>query len=210
MKTILFPGWGIPPAEYRQHFPDAEIIDYGFFGNESDSPHPLDALEQLNETVVVIGHSLGTVFAIRTAAKFPNLVRKLILYAPFVRFVAKDAVPGHPAIAVENMLHQCETVPQRMLRAFKRNLYHPAPTPADPWPSENATPLAEGLRVLLTADIAPQLPLIQGIETEIISGAQDAIVAPAMIAYFETLMPNAKPIRINNGGHMSILTSSPS
>lgn len=205
-QQILFPGWGIPPDKYQASI-DSKIIDYHFF-TEDDSKFQHPSLT-LNVPSKLIGHSLGTVFAIQTALRNPEQTTTLILYAPFTRLIQSISIPGHPASAATAMIRQCSDAPTLMLRAFWRNLFYPQKTPLS-WqvPEFINTPrLADGLKILLETNLSPLITKLAKAQfpIQIHCAQHDKIVMPEMTRYFSNTLPNAKLILHPECGHHFLL-----
>ena len=89
-EAIIFPGWGVPGELYwssleDSSFASAEIFDYGFFEDE-ESPMKTPLYDE-EIPPVIVGHSMGALFAIRLALQNLGAVHRLILMNPFPKFV---------------------------------------------------------------------------------------------------------------------------
>lgn len=124
MPPILFlHGWGgtfeslLPLAQEFQKGCSAYLLDLPGFGQSSDPPPDWGIFEYtdflkafidkvgLSTPVFVIGHSFGGALALSLAAKYPDMVSKLVVCAPSWRRASPTGRRGVPR-AVSAVLHQ--------------------------------------------------------------------------------------------------------
>ena len=97
-ETIVFPGWGVPRELYfdaldQTSLGSVDIVDYGFF-NDEESPLYTPIFDQEEDIPpVIVGHSMGALFAVRLALQNIAAVHRLILVNPFPKFVRDETFP---------------------------------------------------------------------------------------------------------------------
>ncbi|MDQ7074663.1 MAG: pimeloyl-ACP methyl ester esterase BioH [Gammaproteobacteria bacterium] len=103
---VLLHGWGLNRGVWQSLIPRLEsfyrvtALDLAGFGSESDRPvadleQMVERLaEQVSESSVWLGWSLGGMVALRLAARFPAKVSKLIMVAASPRFVQAENWPS--------------------------------------------------------------------------------------------------------------------
>ena len=130
---------------------------------------------------VIVGHSMGAVFAVRLALQNIENVRRLILINPFPKFVRDESFPcGWELSAVESMRKGLQTRPQTVLRSFLRTCAMPEKYPGMYPETLNIQALDEGLKFIEEADIRAELPLLNDIPVFMLDGDADQIVNPEM------------------------------
>ena len=134
MTITCFPGWATSPEIFQQCLrllPDivASVVDFGYFGERiaSESLHP-DAVvpRVVDRPCVVVGVSMGALYALRAAALFPDKVRGILLVSGFPRFLEDAGYQAQPAAALESMRSQLSRKPSALLEGFYRSLAHPS------------------------------------------------------------------------------------
>jgi len=204
IKTILFPGWAVPPEMYS-HFNADMTIDYGFFGGKpcfEDILNPLEQLEALQpaKPYRIIAHSLGGLFALRTS-QFRDNADAIILYGCFAKFAESDDNPdGQPQRQVEAMRKQLKRNPQILLKSFHRTMVKPAKINITVPDTLNADKLDEGLYLLQSCDIRGELHSVKP-RVKILHGAEDSIVSPRLAEMLSEAIPDSELKIFNNSGH---------
>ncbi len=183
-EAIIFPGWGIPPEFYwdsieKCSFSSVDIFDYGFF-QDSDEPMNLPSGED-EYPPVLIGHSMGAMFAVRAALQDPESVRRLILINPFPCFVRKeDFSCGWEKTTIELMRKNLKRKPAAQLTSFLRMCASPGTFNRTLPEILNVRALDDGLLFLETEDVRPELPLLEEVSVICLESEADAIVNPLM------------------------------
>lgn len=203
MKTLYFPGWALPVHLY----PDNGIVNYHFFDESNSSPMEQFIPQGLSVPTHVIGHSMGTVLALLTAARYPKQVQKLTLYAPFVQFANHDSnYHAWPLGGIHLMQQQLPQNPQQTLKRFYRSAFTPERPPLPPPGFVNVGALMEGLRFLEECDLSAIIPEIKGMEIEVHAGSADAVVSMDMTRAAVSLF--SSPVHFyehEKKGHIQIL-----
>ncbi len=183
-ETIIFPGWGVPGELYwssleDSSFASAEIFDYGFFEDE-ESPMKTPLYDE-EIPPVIVGHSMGALFAIRLALQNLGAVHRLILMNPFPKFVRDDTFPcGWDPSAVESMRSGLRSRPQTVLKSFLRMCAMPGKYPVELPERLNTQALDDGLRFIAETDLRQALPLLTDIPVFVLDADADRIVNPEM------------------------------
>lgn len=179
-EAIIFPGWGVPGELYwdsleQSSFSSAEIFDYGFFEDE-ESPMKVPLFDE-EIPPVIVGHSMGAVFAVRLALQNIENVRRLILVNPFPKFIKDETFPcGWELSAVESMRNGLRTRPQAVLKSFLRACSMPDKYPGMYPEVFNTQALDEGLKLIEDSDIRQELSLLTDIPVFVIDADADQIV----------------------------------
>lgn len=186
-ETIVFPGWGVPRELYFDAFeqtsPESvDIVDYGFF-NDEESPLNTPIFDQEEDLPpVIVGHSMGALFAVRLALQNLEAVRRLILVNPFPKFVRDGTFPcGWKRDAVTAMRNGLRTRPSTVIRSFLRSCAMPEKYPGMFPETFNIQALDEGLAFIEESDIRAELELLtDAIPVFVLDGNADQIVNPEM------------------------------
>ena len=210
---LFLPGWAIPPSWYRPCLsalcPEMEIIDPGFYGNGIEAFSPAAYLRRLEATNcsgrILLAHSLGTMFALRAAARCDQ-VRALILFNPFARFSEAPGYPGRPTRDIRAMQLQLRRDPQTLLDNFIKTVYRPDCPPSENPEGGQATSLAAGLQCLLEEDFREDLPSVR-CPTLLLCGGADAISGQGQAAFLAAALPDAELCTFEHGGHALPLTA---
>lgn len=212
MKTILFPGWAMPPVKniYEEFIPNLmstfDIVDYGFFEprHKFDFKNPDSEIAKFadKEYDFVIGYSLGSQFALRLALLSNTQPKALIIISGFAKFAeSKDNPFGQNNFALNAMITGMKIQPAKVLREFykvsfghlKKNIidekYIPVPSA-----------MAEALRFLLDCDFRSNLKKIN-CPTLVIAGEQDTVVKPSLSEELAKSIVNAEFKLERGSGH---------
>ena len=225
---VLLHGWAMhggvfaPLVERLRAQRTLYVVDLPGHGHSRDSgvPLELDACAEAVRAAVPAapwcGWSLGGAVALRAAARWPDAVPALAMVCATPRFVADDDWPwGMPAdtfasfeaglradwsgtvdrfLALEAFGLEDARERVRELRALA--LERGAPSPRV---------LAEGLRLLETADLRPQLPAL-AVPSLWLAGRRDRVIAPAALQAAAQRAPRARCEVIDRAGHAPFLT----
>lgn len=210
-ETIIYPGWGVPRGLYfdaldQTSFASVDIVDYGFF-NDEESPLYTPIFDQEEDIPpIIIGHSMGALFAVRLALQNIEAVRCLILINPFPKFVRDDSFPcGWERSAVTAMRNGLKTRPDTVLRSFLRACAMPDKYPGMFPETFNIQALDEGLAVIEETDIRNELPLLaDNLPVFVLDGDADQIVNPEMTSVL-TEACSAMRHTFSGWGHLMIL-----
>lgn len=188
-EAIVYPGWGVPRGLYfdaleQTSFASIDIVNYGFF-NDEESPLYTPIFDQEeNIPPVIVGHSMGALFAVRLALQNIEAVQKLILINPFPKFVRDESFPfGWERSAVTAMRNGLKKRPDTVIRSFLRTCAVPDKYPGMYPETFNLQALDEGLALIEESDIRQELPLLaERIPVFVLDGGADQIVNPEMTA----------------------------
>ena len=183
-EAIVFPGWGVPGELYwnsleESSFASAEIFDYGFFEDE-ESPMKTPLFDE-EIPPVIVGHSMGALFAVRLALQNLGAVHRLILINPFPKFIRDDTFPcGWEPAAVESMRSGLRNRPQTVLKSFLRMCAMPDKYPGILPERLNPQALDDGLKLIEETDLRQVLPLLTDIPVIVLDADADRIVNTEM------------------------------
>jgi len=210
-ETIVFPGWGVPRELYfdaldQTSLGSVDIVDYGFF-NDEESPLYTPIFDQEEDIPpVIVGHSMGALFAVRLALQNIAAVHRLILVNPFPKFVRDETFPcGWERSAVTAMRNGLKTRPDTVIRSFLRACAMPDKYPGMYPETFNIQALDEGLAVIEETDLRNELALLTDtIPVFIIDGDADQIVNQEMSAAFADAC-SAVRHTFSGKGHLMLL-----
>lgn len=214
-KLVLLHGWAMTPRVWEGL---VAALPPGFEVHAPALPcHPggvaatptleawADALATtLPDDALVCGWSLGAMVAMALAIRHPHKVRRLVLAGATPRFVAGDGWPhGLPADVVAAFTQGFAAAPSPTLRRFlslqtqgdaRRKAVQSALSATlargDDADAVCDTALAEGLRVLVEADLREDLPLLHQ-HTLLIHGDGDALMSLAGARALADSLPEA-------------------
>lgn len=214
MKTIIIPGWGVPIEQYEIFNHDA-IVDFGFFNEDTSvtksynvtkfDPTNIDTIfeEEIfkGENTVVVAHSLGSLFALRTS-QIPENIKAIIVIGGFAKFTKSDddypdGKPESGPIMMKNMLNLS---PQMVLNKFYEAMINPSEFTMTPPNKCNKNELKAGLDSLKEIDNRATLNDID-IPILIIHGDSDQIVSVKLGEYLNENLRNSQIQIIKDAGH---------
>ncbi len=207
-EAIIFPGWGVPGELYwssleQSTFASAEIFDYGFFEDE-ESPMKTPLFDE-EIPPVIVGHSMGAIFAVHLALQNPGAVHRLILINPFPKFVKDETFPcGWDPSALEAMRGGLQIRPQTVLKSFLRMCAMPDKFAGTVPERLNPQALDDGLKLIGETDLRQALPLLTDIPVFVLDADADRIVNTEMS---RTLADACLAVRhtFHGWGHFMIL-----
>lgn len=151
------------------------------------------------ETFAVLGYSMGTAVAIRTAARYPERVSALVLTAGLAR------VDRHVGLNLDVWQHLLDD-PDALARFVLLNCFGPeALNSLDGWDevlrgTADGVPAGTGdhLDLLRTIDVRADLPGIT-VPTLVVATTQDTLVPPHHSRGLASAIPGAKLVEIESG-----------
>lgn len=208
---LLLPGWAIP-LNYYSSLLDAiktkvrtGIFDYGFFPKTPvKEPMKIPALASDCAPLVIVAHSMGTLFAFRQAVSHPS-VKAVILFGAFARFAAGGKIPGRSIEDIDAMRRHLKESPEMLLKSFYRASASPDPLRIPPPPELNTQALVEGLEILATADVSESLPSFSVPCLNFVS-SNDLIVDAPMSSALSSLLPKMRTVHYTGAGHLLPVT----
>ncbi len=210
---LLLPGWGLAIDAYPDLGHD-RAVDYGLFGEAPAFPFadPGSGLCRLLprgqvEPLVLLGHSLGALLALKLVAQLPpGRIRALVLIAGFARFT-DDGVgwPGQPVAAVDAMIGRLAEDPAAVLRSFLRRAADPERHALPPPPALRPEALAAGLVALRETDLRPGLATCAA-PVLLLHGTADRIVPWAQAERLAGMLPDVRLVGVADAGHLIPVT----
>ncbi len=206
-EILVLPGWAIPPAYYMPLLSAlksrnrASVFDYGFFPEvASGFPMRLPELSPDSSPLLVLGHSMGSLLALKLAASCPA-VKGLILFNPFARFSESPSVPGRRIEDILSMKTHLGENAESLLKSFYRAAAAPEPMKMQPPEFLNVKALSEGLEFLLEADASSSAQSLRVPALGFSSGS-DSIVDAAMASALSGMAPALQMKPVTGAGHM--------
>jgi pimeloyl-[acyl-carrier protein] methyl ester esterase len=189
---VLVPGWAAslncwsplikPLSDLPRH--------YSLY---TEQPYPSSHVDaSLNVPGVLVGWSLGGMLCIESAARFPERVRGLVLFATLPRFVDPGGIIGWSPRIVDRMRRRVQDAPEETVAAFVDRQFsdddrqcgvpeaYAQACQSSHW---NTDMLADGLQYLIDADLRHALDQLE-CPILFVHGSDDGI---APIAGFERL-----------------------
>ena len=211
IDLLMLPGWAIPTGYY---FPllssiktkvRTRVFDYGFFpASPSKASMRVPELSANCAPLVIVAHSLGSLFAFKLAASNPS-VKALILFGAFARFAAGGAIPGRNHEDIDAMRKHLVENPEVLLKSFYRASASPEPLKIPPPEILNLKALSEGLEILATDDVSSLMPAVTPPCLDFIS-SNDLIVDAPMSSALSALLPKMQTRSFQAVGHLLPLT----
>ncbi len=203
VRYVFFPGWAVAPEYYRcLNFLDGEwpeVTDYGFFTAAATfEPRHIPACADAAEPVVILAHSMGTMFALRAAATRTH-IKALVLFSPFARFSEAEGYGGQPLRILKAMRMQLRRDPKALLENFYSAMSNPEVIGFEPGASINVAALDNGLECLMEYDVRELLPEIK-CPVLLIQGGMDNISAHGQAAYLAERLPSGHRKTITDAG----------
>lgn len=207
-EIITYHGWGFD-AECWQRlqslFPDSikwKNFDRGYF-NDPDSP----SFSKESNYKVTITHSFGLHQCGDDMLQRADLV---LIISGFLHFHPKAAqFRRRSKLVLREMINQFEEEPEKVLKTFYRNVFHPQKTFGLPNKEINHSLLIEDLKLLDRSEIS--LPMLKKTgRICIFQGADDAIVPKEKgRGLFEQFGDKAQYFELKKAGHALPLTHAP-
>ncbi len=156
--------------------------------------------------VDIVGHSLGGMFAAEIAAVCPQLVRRVVLVAPFGLWVDETPIPDLFVMSPNQLQRAMWSDPeshasQQALSSATNGRSGPAAIVAR---ASNLSAAGKFLWPIPDRGLRKRLPLIKA-PTLIIAGAADGLVPPRYAEEFRGLIPGSRTAVIEGAGHMPML-----
>ncbi len=186
------PGYG--KSTGAEHFTD--VIDVALYYRELVESLGLDSVD-------VVGHSLGGMFAAELAAIAPQLVRRLVLVNAFGLWRDDEPAPDPFGAAAEVKAAKWHGEPPK---AEPTNF---VPDPEDPhaailFAAQNLGTATKFMWPIADRGLRRRLPYIQA-PALVIHGASDGLIPAAYADEFARLIPNARVVRIEGAGHLPMV-----
>ena len=225
---LLIHGWGMHSGMWGQVTRElskshrVHCVDLpGYASSDTCTPYDLDALvqqfsAQFNETMTVVGWSLGGQLALRWAQQHPEQVSRLVLVATTPCFVQKEN--WNSAMAIDTLREFAASLLQNHAQTLRRFLALQVRG------SENEKQLLSDLRAQLFAKGEPAMEALKGgldilrdtdmrevlknIEqaTLVIAGERDTLTPAAASAYMADTLPNAHLAVVKGAAHAPFLS----
>jgi len=230
-KTPLFflHGWAMTPAVWQPLIAalgteNFEIHAPALPGHDGSAPNIKPTLTAWADVLAptlpldatVIGWSLGAMLALELARTRPEQVGRLILLSATPRFVsAPDWPHGLDAAVVASFTDGYTSQPTQTLRRFltlqtlgdasRRQLLPQLEAAAVPHTGSPLPMLADGLKILATSDLHPQLAEIRQ-PVHLIHGSDDALMPVEAARQIKAALPYARLTVFEHCGHAPLLS----
>lgn len=208
---LLLPGWAIPLSYYAPLLSTiktkvrASVFDYGFFpAAPAQESIKIPSLASGCAPLVVIAHSMGSLFAFRHALSHPS-VKAIVLFGAFARFAASGKIPGRSIEDIDAMRKHLQESPEMLLKSFYRASASPDPLRIPPPQNLNLQALSEGLEILATEDVSEKLSTLAVPCLDFVS-SNDLIVDAPMSSALAALLPKMQTLKFQGAGHLLPIT----
>lgn len=214
MKKIIIPGWGVPIEQYEPLRHDG-IIDFGFFNEDSTSTKsynitkfdPINIDDILQEEIfktensIIVAHSLGALFALRTS-QIPENIKAIVLIGGFAKFtkIDEEYPDGKPEAGIIMMKNMLNISPQMVLNKFYAAMSDPEELTITPSTKCNASRLKSALDALKNCDNRSILNDLD-IPVLIIHGDSDKIVSLQLAEFLDKNLRNSQIQIVKDAGH---------
>lgn len=207
MKKIFFPGWGFAPEDYSAFTEGMELVlDYGFFSDSVTYDIKKKDLPEVTDDSVLIGHSLGGLFAVEHSVT--SKVKAVVLVSGFPLFVQKDDFNyGQKTANVRVMQENISSDPFRQLKSFARSVFSPEKGNFQVKNECNSSLLRDGLDALISTDLRETISYIK-VPVYIIHGKKDRIVSYNIAEWMNENILNSHLVPFENAGHALPFTRS--
>lgn len=201
MTKIFINGWGsskrIWDSVQNASGKTFDTISWTFF---TQNTHPA---AMLPDNSVMVGWSIGALFALQTAVKNPEKVSSLVLISGCARMTADKDYPGADARAIRAMKMQLRRDKTTVLRNFGEMCFSNGKD-SENYVSEgqqfDTSVLNAGLDILAQTDLRESLDNVT-IPVKLIHGTDDTVIPFACSEILRDTLPNAELIRIERGLH---------
>jgi pimeloyl-ACP methyl ester carboxylesterase len=147
-----------------------------------------------NAPVDIVGHSLGGMFAAEIAAVCPQLVRRLVLVAPFGLWLNEAPIPDLFVMSPNQLQRAMWSDPESHAsqEALSGSTNGKSGSAAIVARASNLSAAGKFLWPIPDRGLRKRLPLIKS-PTLILAGAADGLVPPRYAEEFRALIPGARP-----------------
>ncbi|GGC72310.1 alpha/beta fold hydrolase [Chelatococcus reniformis] len=164
----------------------------------------IEAAAAQHGSVDLVGHSLGGMFAAEIAAFCPDLVRKLVLVAPYGLWLDEAPLPDPFAITLPELTKAKWSDPEAWT-AREPNGFAAGDAPSyDAYRQQNLGAATKYMWPIPDRGLARRLPRVRA-QTLIIYGADDRLVPPVYADAFSRLLPNARSVILPRCGHLPMI-----
>lgn len=228
---VFLHGWGMSRSLLRQFadkFADRHsiwLVDLPGYGQSStlDNADDVQVVAEyllvhlpVNEPYILVGWSLGAIVALQMAAKAPQVVARLILFAATPCFMnSADWQHGVTRAALTQVADELSDDYTRALNRFlqlqlknipaAREMIRHIKTLLTDVPTPRPDTLQQGLRLLAATDMRPQLAAI-AVPTLILNGDRDSLVPTQAGRLLAEQLPHAQAIIIHGAAHLPFMT----
>lgn len=201
-NKLFFPGWGIPAHAYSRFISRHELltINYGYFQSlptyiSIPESWPLDEMELMllfrqffTQKVILHGHSLGAIYAMKLAVLFPEKIEELHLYSPCNAFITHPPYPAHEKTGLLSMLENIQNKPQIVLKGFYQHLFSPNRPDFKPPEVSDLEALERDLLTLFEYDITPLIQTLKKLNIHVYYAKNDLVIPEKMSQDFINLL----------------------
>lgn len=229
IQLVLLHGWGMNSGIFDEFAPllkdvaNITMLDLPGFGCNSQvvpSPYSLENLAELvaahlPQRCILLGWSLGGLLAQYIALHYSQKVAGLITVASTPQFVAEQGWPGiEPHILAQFEAQLGQNYAQTLDRFLAIQAMGSATAKQDVrrirqalanYPQPSRLALAEGLKLLSSENLRPQLAAITQ-PTLRLYGRLDSLVPHQAIALIQALQPNAHSEIITRASHAPFIS----
>jgi pimeloyl-[acyl-carrier protein] methyl ester esterase len=185
IKTIILNGWAASPRAWDLcTFPRAALFSY--LEQLDGLPERMLAVE---ESVVLVGWSMGGSSALRLALRFPEKIRGLVLIAATPRMMQDALWRGMSP-------RRFQALRKGALLLQGEPLFAPPPDRPNPYQADCEENLDRGLDYLLATDLRAELTqarprLADRFPATIFQSARDGIVRAENASFLKEILPQA-------------------
>ena len=213
-KLIFVSGWGTESSVW-----DSVACEFGesvsfipWWECLSDGPHNnslLKILADSDDSVILVGWSLGGMIALSATINCPERVSGLVLISSSARMVRDKGYSGINPRILKAMKFRLKSDKQQLLTDFANMGTSPATNDSikidfvNNALNINGDKLSSGLSFLQNYDLRSELESVS-VPVNIIHGKHDQIMNPANADYLAEYLSNAKLDIVAYGGHFLI------
>ncbi len=207
-SAFCIAGWAQTPESLKllgEQLPVGDIVysSVAELGAPCSMKKVEDILGGLSEPITVIGWSMGGMYALEIAAKFPKLVDKLVLISTCPKFIQADNNPSGIVLAeVRAMKMAVAESPENTLTGFMQACC--AKRYQDKFVTEalalGGDTLGLGLDYLMETDLVELCKRISQ-PALVMHGDADIIISSAEGVFLSTLIPKSQLSIVSGEGH---------
>ncbi len=215
---VLFHGWGFDSEIWKPLMPDLLnltavqqiiLVDLPGFGGSpvmSWTEFKVELLQQLPQTFILAGWSLGGLFATRLTAEAPDRVRQLVNIASSPYFIREPNWAGITPEVLDEFCQQFQADPQHTRTQFVQAQLPPdVDHPFEQTALNEILGLEQGLLVLKQWDLRTALDALKQ-PVSFMFGRRDSIVPRRLMPIMQIRYPHFQYAFLPNAAHIPFLS----